>query len=78
MTMKRLLISGAALACCYTALATPAYAYLDGGTASIVLQSLIAGAATVLMFGRHQLARIKGWFSRTLKPSDMKQPSDAE
>ena len=76
--MKRAILPAAALTCCYAALATPAYAYLDGGTASIILQSLIAGVATVLMFGRHQLARLKGWISRTLKPSDVKQPSDAE
>ena len=48
-----------ALAGAYASIATPAFAYLDGGTASMVLQGLIAGVATVMVFGRHQLMRLK-------------------
>lgn len=50
------------LTAAYAAVASPAFAYLDGATGSMILQALIAGAATVLMFGRTVLARIKNFF----------------
>lgn len=48
----------------YTAVASPAFAYLDGATGSIILQAVIAGLATGLMFFRAQLARVKAFFTR--------------
>jgi hypothetical protein len=53
-----------ALAVCYASIATPAFAYLDGGTASMVLQALIAGVATAMVFGRHQFSRLKSLLLR--------------
>lgn len=44
--------------------ATPAHAYLDAGTGSIMLQAVVGAVATALMFGRLYLARIKGFFVR--------------
>lgn len=44
--------------------ATPAHAYLDAGTGSIMLQALVGAVATALMFGRLYLARIKALFVR--------------
>lgn len=44
--------------------ATPAHAYLDAGTGSIMLQAIVGAVATALMFGRLYLARIKGLFVR--------------
>ena len=62
--MNRNLKALAALAVVYTGFATPAFAYLDGGTASIIVQGLIAGVATVMVFGRTQIHRVKQFFTR--------------
>jgi hypothetical protein len=56
-----------ALAICYSATAAPAFAYLDGATGSMILQAVIAGAATILVFWRSQLMRLKMLFSRLFK-----------
>ena len=42
---------------------TPAYAYLDPGTGSILLQSLLAGIATTAAVGSMFWQRIKGFFT---------------
>jgi hypothetical protein len=60
--LMRLIKPVLALAVVYTAVASPAFAYLDGATGSMILQALIAGAATALMFGRTLLQRIKNFF----------------
>ncbi len=41
----------------------PAYAYLDPGTGSIILQSVIGAVAAGLVIGRTYLYRIKAWFA---------------
>jgi hypothetical protein len=41
----------------------PAYAYLDPGTGSILLQMLLGGVAGGLVVIRLYWARIKSWFS---------------
>ena len=41
-----------------TLLERPAYAYLDPGTGSLILQSLIGAIAGVLFFGRHYLMKL--------------------
>jgi hypothetical protein len=43
---------------------TSAFAYLDPGTGSILLQGLIAGLAAIAVSGRLFWARIKGIFSK--------------
>jgi len=47
-------------------------AYLDAGTGSIIVQSIVGVAAGVAVFGRRLLAgvgqRVKSLFSRDLKP----------
>lgn len=43
--------------------ATPAFAYLDGATGSILLQAVVGGLATVAVFGRTVIARVKTLFS---------------
>ena len=48
--------------------ATPAHAYLDAGTGSIMLQAIVGAVATGLMFGRLYLARIKALFARGRSP----------
>ena len=44
--------------------ATPAYAYLDPGTGSILLQGLLAGIATVITTLTFYWRRIKAFFSK--------------
>lgn len=55
------------------AMAQPAHAYLDPGTGSIVLQSLIGAVAAGLVLGRSYLYQVKGWLG--LRP---KQDENAE
>ena len=47
----------------YLSLTTPAYAYLDGATASIVLQAIIGGVATWVVYSRSLLAKGKAFFT---------------
>lgn len=65
----RLTASASVLAVAFT---TPAYAYLDPGTASIVLQSIVAafaaGAATIGIYWN----KIRGLFGSKSKQSDDK------
>ena len=44
----------------------PAYAYLDPGTGSILIQGAIATVAGALVAGRLYWERIKSWFRGTL------------
>ena len=46
------------------ATASPAYAYLDAGTGSMMLQAIVGAAASALMLGRLYFARIKALFVR--------------
>ncbi|MVA99797.1 hypothetical protein GN330_21315 [Nitratireductor sp. CAU 1489] len=43
---------------------TPAYAYLDPGTGSMLLQGLIAGVAATMAAGSLYWAKVKSYFSR--------------
>jgi hypothetical protein len=58
--------------------ARPAYAYLDPGTGSIILQSLIGAVAAGLVIGRHYLYRVKAWFGLTADTArkNGRQPSE--
>lgn len=38
---------------------SPAFAYLDGATGSMLLQALIGGTATAMVFGRTYIAKLK-------------------
>lgn len=40
----------------------PAHAYLDSGTISLVLQGVAGAIASVLLFGRAYLERVKTFF----------------
>ncbi len=48
-------------------LANPAFAYLDPGTGSMILQILLGGVAGVLMVGKLYWARCKEIFSKVFK-----------
>lgn len=43
------------------ALMQPAYAYLDPGTGSIILQAIIGTVAAAMVFGRSYIFQVKGW-----------------
>jgi hypothetical protein len=53
-----------ALGVVYLSLSSPAFAYLDAATGSMILQAIIGGAATIMVFGRNYLAKMKGLFAR--------------
>lgn len=40
----------------------PAHAYLDSGTISLVLQGVAGAFASVILFGRAYVARVKDFF----------------
>ncbi len=47
---------------------TPAHAYLDPGTGSMLLQGLIAAVAGVMVTARMYWHKIKGFFGRGAEP----------
>jgi hypothetical protein len=51
-----------ALATVYLSLSSPAQAYLDGATGSMLVQAIIGGTATVMVMGRNYIAKIKNLF----------------
>jgi hypothetical protein len=60
---------------------TPAYAYLDPGAGSILLQSLLAGIATAAALGSMFWQRLKGFISSlffTRKSTDSKSEATAD
>lgn len=48
----------------FLSLPAPAYAYIDPGTSSMLLQILAAGAAGVAIFWRHLKAMFTGLFKK--------------
>jgi len=63
-TMVQRITPYVALAAVYASLSSPAFAYLDAATGSMILQAIIGGAATVAVFGRNYLAKVKRLFVR--------------
>ena len=66
-----LLASGIALNCF---LATPAHAYIDPGTGSMVVQVVGALVAGGIFYFRESLLRVKGLFLRRSKPEGENAP----
>ena len=50
----------------------PAYAYLDPGTGSIIIQSVIGGMAAVTTFGAVYWSKLKAFFKRESDKSEEK------
>jgi len=61
---KRALVFGAAVASLSTAM--PAHAYIDPGTGSLIVQSIIGGAAAAMTIGSMYITRVRCFFSRLL------------
>ena len=75
---KRVLRLGTLFAV-YVSLSSPALAYLDGATASILLQAMIGTVATWLMYSRLFAASAKTFFFRLIgKTAKMAKTPDAE
>ena len=55
---------------------TPAYAYLDPGTGSMMLQVLLGAIAGGLVVGRLYWQKIKSFFSGTKDGSDDDNPTE--
>ena len=62
-----------------TVFAAPSDAYLDPGTGSIILQSILAGIAVAMGVLRHYWYRLKAFFSgQTEKPSVQESQDENE
>lgn len=48
----------------YVSLSSPAFAYLDGATASILLQAIIGAVTTWLVYSRMLASRAKAFMAR--------------
>lgn len=59
-------------------LSTPAYAYLDPGTGSIVLQAAMGAVAGALIFGRSHLQRLREWIGQLGVRSGKSGRADSE
>ena len=66
----------AALFLTYVCLSTPAFAYLDGATASIVLQAIIGGVATWMVYSRSLVAKGKAFFANRRAKDDQSPRSE--
>jgi len=65
MTKDKRMTGFAASICGLCVLApAPAFAYIDPGTGSLVIQSLIGGVVALLAFGRIYWAKIKEFFKK--------------
>src|SRR5262245_15883141 len=56
------------------ATSAPAYAYVDPGTGSMLIQLAFASVAGALFFLRDLRQRIVGWFSKSNRPADDSAP----
>jgi len=54
---------------------TPVYAYLDPGTGSIILQSMLAGIAAMAALGGIFWQRVKAFFSSLFSARKLSDPN---
>lgn len=54
----------------------PAHAYIDPGTAGMILQLLVGGIAGAVVIFRHRLHRVKTFFTRGGKQDTKPTPPD--
>lgn len=67
MTLSKTTIATAAL---FMTASSPAFAYLDAGTGSIMIQAIFGVIASAMLFGRAYLAKAKAFFARTRTTTD--------
>lgn len=63
--------------CMIMLLSESAWAYLDPGTGSLILQSVIAGVAGALVVGRLYWEKLKVYFSSIFSPAESTSSADA-
>ena len=61
--MPRLIFCSVIASALSVAMIRPAYAYLDPGTGSIILQATIGAVAGAMVLGRTYLYRVRSWLS---------------
>ena len=76
--MSRILYDAVLVVSILVALSQPAYAYLDPGTGSIILQGILGVIAGVLVFGRTYLHRLKVWLGLSRRSSSQHDPRPTE
>lgn len=64
----------AALTGLYGSLASPAYAYLDAATGSIIIQAIIGAVGTWIVYSKLLVQRVRGFFGA--KPAGNPEASD--
>jgi hypothetical protein len=74
--MQRIQITAMVLGC--TVIAAPSHAYLDPGTGSIILQSILASVALAMGVLRLYWYRVKAFFSGGPAKSDVQNSSAPE
>jgi hypothetical protein len=60
----------------YVGLASPAYAYLDGATGSIIVQSVIGAVGTWMVYSRMFAAKAKGALSGLFRKKQITPDSE--
>ncbi len=66
------------VAVCTLSLAAPAYAYIDPGTAGIILQAIIGGSVAALALFANFWCNIKAFFAKLFGRKPNSNPEDAE
>lgn len=77
-SMKKLIQTGIFSFCALLIGTEPAWAYLDPGTGSLILQSLIAGIAGVLVVGRLYWAKLKNFLATVFSRSSAQPDVDGQ
>ncbi|EQA99314.1 hypothetical protein L288_19990 [Sphingobium quisquiliarum P25] len=73
--MKNSFVPFSAFALVIGSLSTPAFAYLDGATGSMLIQAVIGGVAAAGMFGRHFISKAKNAVSTVFRKDGTRRDS---
>lgn len=73
--MKKSFVPFSIFALVIGSLSSPALAYLDGATGSMLIQAVIGGVAAAGMFGRHFIAKMKNAVSSALRKDGTRRDS---
>lgn len=73
--MKDSIVTFGVFAVVIGSLSTPAQAYLDGATGSMLIQAVIGGVAAAGMFGRHFIAKMKNAVASALRKDGARRDS---
>ena len=71
--MDTRIIRAAVLFAVYASLSSPAHAYLDPATGSIIIQAVVGAVATWVMYSKMFAAKVRAFFVRPGKDSGTAQ-----